>query len=254
MAVLCLQLIDIMSKYNLQHHQIIESALRNFNADFFCENNIIFGGGTRIALELDEYRESVDIDFLCPNKDSYRAVRGTVDNIGLHQLVLTEFEYIREIRADRDAVRTVIKHGAENVKLEFVSFADYDLSFDFDLSKFSVPFLDRQSCFYTKLLANSDRKFQEPYKDIFDIFDILAMYNAWGSIPIQAIEFAEEYYSCRTIIPDLIKALQDIINNEEKYFKAARSVKMKDDWANNLIKNQASKLFIEMDDILKSRT
>ncbi|WP_084309200.1 nucleotidyl transferase AbiEii/AbiGii toxin family protein [Vibrio halioticoli] len=249
MATLCLLHTD-MSKYKLQHHQIIESALNNFDADFFCTNNIIFGGGTRIALELDEYRESVDIDFLCPNKSSYRSVRGSVDNTQLNQLVNTEFEYVREIRSDRDAVRTVIKHASENIKLEFVSFADYDLSFEYDKEKFAVPFLDKQSCFYTKLLANSDRKLQEPYKDIFDI---LAMYRAWGSIPEKAIESAEEYYSKRAIIPDLIKALQDIVEHQNKYFKAAKNVKMKEDWANDLINIQAAKLLEEMKIIIASR-
>jgi len=131
MATLCLQHID-MNTYKLKYHQIIESALKNFNADFFCSNNIIFGGGTRIALELDEYRESIDIDFLCPNKTSYRSIRGTVTNTQLNDLVSQEFEYLREIRADRDAVRTVINHADQAIKLEFVSFADYDLSFEFD--------------------------------------------------------------------------------------------------------------------------
>ncbi|NOI30540.1 nucleotidyl transferase AbiEii/AbiGii toxin family protein [Vibrio coralliilyticus] len=249
MAALCQQHID-MSRYSLQHHKIIESALNNFDADFFCANNIIFGGGTRIALELDEYRESIDIDFLCPNKDSYRAVRGTVDNIQLNELVNIEFEYAREIRSDRDAVRTVIKHADTYIKLEFVSFADYDLAFDFDKDRFPVPFLDKQSCFYTKLLANSDRKLQEPYKDIFDI---LAMYAAWGKIPEQAIESAEEYYSRRAIIPDLIRALQDIVDNEDKYFRAANNVKMKANWAEDIIKVQAPKLLDEMKELFASR-
>ena len=46
-----------------QHHRLIARALENFNADYLRENRILFGGGTRIALELGEFRESVDIDF-----------------------------------------------------------------------------------------------------------------------------------------------------------------------------------------------
>ena len=82
-----------MNQYALTHHQIISSALKNFNSEFLCKNNIIFGGGTRIALEIDEYRESVDIDFLCPDMASYRAVREQVTNISLGCLVNTEFNY-----------------------------------------------------------------------------------------------------------------------------------------------------------------
>ena len=59
-----------MTRFSIQHHQVIESALNNFNADFFYENKILFGGGTRIALDLNEFRTSIDIDFLCPDKSS----------------------------------------------------------------------------------------------------------------------------------------------------------------------------------------
>ncbi|WP_322543705.1 nucleotidyl transferase AbiEii/AbiGii toxin family protein [Pantoea eucrina] len=31
---------------------------------------MFFGGGTRIALEINEYRESIDVDFLCPDRAS----------------------------------------------------------------------------------------------------------------------------------------------------------------------------------------
>ena len=106
-----------MATFQVQHHQIIESALKNFNADFLAANHILFGGGTRIALEIDEYRESVDIDFLCPTRESYRAVRQQVTNTSLGALVLNEFNYAREIRADRDAVRTWIQVQDTKIKL-----------------------------------------------------------------------------------------------------------------------------------------
>ncbi|ATZ74429.1 hypothetical protein CWC33_12295 [Idiomarina sp. X4] len=233
-----------MTKYTLEHHKLIESALTKFNADFFCEHRIIFGGGTRIALELDEYRESVDIDFLCPNKNSYRAVRQSVTNLNLNILVNQEFDYPREIRADRDAVRTVIKYKGQLIKLEFISFADYDLSFEFDEDKFPVPFLDQQSCYYTKLLANSDRKLQQPFKDIFDL---LAMYRVWGKIPNKSIDLAEGHYGAKVIIPDLLKSLHDIVEKPDKYFLAAKNVHMKDDWAKDIILGQAPKLIKELE-------
>jgi hypothetical protein len=42
-------------------------------------------------LELDEYRESVDIDFLCRDKKSFRAVREQVTNRTLGELVKEDF-------------------------------------------------------------------------------------------------------------------------------------------------------------------
>lgn len=239
-----------MSKYSIKHHQVIESALDNFNADFFCEHNIIFGGGTRIALELGEFRESVDIDFLCPNKESYRAVREQVTNINLGNLVKEEFTYLRDVRADRDAVRTVIDYQGAKIKLEFVSFDNYDLSATIDKSQFPVPFLDQTSCFYTKLLANADRKLIEPYKDIFDI---LAMFNAWGSIPEQAISLAESHYGKKVIIPDVITSLKDMINKPDNYLRAANHVIMKTDVINNIVHELPPKLLQELEQLLRDR-
>jgi nucleotidyltransferase AbiEii toxin of type IV toxin-antitoxin system len=221
-----------MSKYSIKHHQIIGSALSNFNADFFCEHNIVFGGGTRIALELGEFRESVDIDFLCPDKKSYRVVREQVTNISLGHLVKEEFKYLRDIRADRDAVRTVIAYQGINIKVEFISCDNYDLSAKIDTTLFPVPFLDHASCFYTKLLANADRKLIEPFKDIFDI---LAMFDAWGPIPELAIILAESHYGKKVIIPDLIKSLNHMIAKPDNYTRSAAVLKMRSDSIDNIV-------------------
>jgi len=226
-------------EYDIAHHRIIGSALKQFNADFFCANDIVFGGGTRIALEIDEFRESVDIDFLCPTQASYRAVRQQVTNVSLGQLVKSDFEYPREIRADRDAVRTLIVHEGCTIKLEFVNFKQCDIRWDGAPDVFPVPCLDHTSCFATKLMANADRWGNPPYKDIFDI---LAMYRQWGDIPAEAIAAAEAEYGERVILPALKSALQDVLANPEKYQEAAANVLMKPDWADDLIKVRAEQL------------
>jgi hypothetical protein len=114
---------------------------------------------------------------------SYKAARSQITNVTLGKLVTKDFTSVREIRADRYAVRTIIEHKATAIKLEFVSFDNYNLNWLSDNSLFPVPFLDRTSCYYTKLLANSDRWNDYPYKDIFDL---LAMRGEWGVIPDNA--------------------------------------------------------------------
>ncbi|QOR39022.1 nucleotidyl transferase AbiEii/AbiGii toxin family protein [Billgrantia diversa] len=54
--------------YRRAHHRAIDQLLTHFDADFLSANNILFGGGTRIALELHEFRESVDIDLFWPTE------------------------------------------------------------------------------------------------------------------------------------------------------------------------------------------
>lgn len=202
-----------MSSYLRDHHQLIRTALKNFNEDFFRENRIFFGGGTRIALELDEYRESIDIDFLCPDKQSYRAVRNEVTEYSLGNIVKKDFSYPREIRADRDAVRCFIEIDGTRIKLEFVSFADYQLTADPN-APFPVPALSKPSCYLTKLLANADRYADSPYKDIFDI---LAMFLSWGEIPKDAWEKADAHYGKSVVINGLIKSCRQIEENKLKY-------------------------------------
>jgi hypothetical protein len=228
--------------YRLDRHRIISSALKNFNSEFLSENDIIFGGGTRIALEINEYRESVDIDFLCPNKNSYRSIREQVSNKSLGSLVKKDFEYIREIRPDKYGVRTVIKHENLKIKLEFISFDDYKLTWLSDKSVFPVPYLDYISCYYTKLLANSDRKLEFPYKDIFDL---LAMRKEWGVIPKDAINLASDHYSKRVVIKSLIKALEHIQFRTEDYLICANGLNIDQGYASILINTYVPILLAE---------
>lgn len=100
-----------MTEFRRFHHQLIQQALEQFSVPFLARNRVLFGGGTRISMELDEFRESIDIDLLCPDKSSYRAVRKAVPNRHLGALVDREFEYIRQIRFYRYGVRTFIRCG-----------------------------------------------------------------------------------------------------------------------------------------------
>jgi hypothetical protein len=47
------------------HHQRIATLLQAFDADLLLQANCYFAGGTAIVLSLGEYRESLDVDFLC---------------------------------------------------------------------------------------------------------------------------------------------------------------------------------------------
>lgn len=206
-----------MQNYSKPHHQLIRTALENFNHDFLKKHRIIFGGGTRIALELEEYRESIDIDFLCPDKQSFRAVRLEVTEHSLGNLVKQDFSYPRDIRADRDSVRCFIEINNTKIKLEFVSFADYEFTIDPN-APFPVPALSQSSCYLTKILANADRYGDSPYKDIFDI---LAMFSTWGEIPEDVWDKADKHYGKSLILNNLKKSCDQISQNKSKYMQIA---------------------------------
>lgn len=242
-----------MKEFNKSHHKLIRRALEYFDSDFLKKNSIIFGGGTRIALELDEYRESIDIDFLCPNNDSFRAVRSTITDNSLGQLVKKEFTYPRGIRADRDGVRCgiLLNDSEKIIKLEFVSFANYDLTTDTS-NFFSIPALSQTSCYTTKLLANADRYNDKPYKDFFDI---LAMFNAWGSIPPEAWIAAEAQYGKNPILNGLIKSCEKIKNNSNEYLDIAiNELDITESFAKKLINTTYPKFSEYLENLLHHNT
>ncbi len=68
-----------------QHRKVIAllSALDN---QTLSRCKFLFGGGTRIVLELDEYRESHDVDFLCSDPEGYSELRFAVSKGGYPSL------------------------------------------------------------------------------------------------------------------------------------------------------------------------
>lgn len=94
------------------HHQRILRLLEVFNCAILGETGCWFAGGTAGVLMLDEYRESVNVDFLCASTDGYRRLRELVTEQGLGELLTGPVRYARRdmpVRADRYGIRTFIE-------------------------------------------------------------------------------------------------------------------------------------------------
>lgn len=52
-------------------HWLIAEALAAMNAPLLVRTRCYFGGGTAIVLQNDEYRLSLDVGFLCADRDGY---------------------------------------------------------------------------------------------------------------------------------------------------------------------------------------
>lgn len=156
----------------------MDKVLAGLNADFLGRAKCFFGGGTRIVLELNEYRESADIDFLCSDRAGYRELRSTISHDSLGALVCAPFELVREVRADQYGVRTVVQIDHEPIKFEIVNEARIDLA-GASVDGLHVPCLDRTCCFAEKVLANDDRWLDESVASR-DVIDIAYMIEAWG--------------------------------------------------------------------------
>jgi Nucleotidyl transferase AbiEii toxin, Type IV TA system len=185
-------------------HQLVSCVLSALSPDFLRDNRCYFGGGTRIVMELNEYRESLDIDLLCADLVGYRNIRSQISGHSLGSILTTPLSLAREIRADRYGLRTFFDIEGEKVKFEIVFEGRITLT-DQDLPELPIPCLDQMSCFAEKLLANADRWADRSVLSR-DIIDIAFMASHWGNIPAKALAIAENAYGA-CIIKNLKNAV-----------------------------------------------
>jgi hypothetical protein len=173
-----------MSKPVRPRHQIVLRVLDALDAEFLERAQCYFGGGTRIVLALDEYRESADIDFLCATREGYRALRATVTDRSLGGISSAKLKLGREVIADRYGIRTVLEIGGEKLKFEIILEGRIGLTGG-AASGLPVPALDETSCCAEKFLANADRWSDESALGR-DVIDLAYMAAGWGREPLRA--------------------------------------------------------------------
>lgn len=91
--------------YKREHHKQVATVLESLNSAFLSTCKCFFAGGTAIALILDEYRESVDVDFLCSSSQGYRELRSLVKEGGLEALFDKPISVLRAARVDMYGIR-----------------------------------------------------------------------------------------------------------------------------------------------------
>lgn len=174
------------------HRQVVEM-LSRLDRAFLAEAQCYFGGGTRIVLELGEYRESKGIDFLCSSRDGCRRLRETVSERSLGALVATELALAREVRADQYGIRTFLEDGPIRIKFEIIHEARIDLDRE-DIAGLPVAGLTRRHCFAEKFLANADRGLDASTLSR-DIVDLAFMIEGWSKADADAgLAIAKEAY------------------------------------------------------------
>lgn len=198
-----------------EHHQRIVRVLKAMNRDLLQDTQCLFGGGTAIALQIDEFRLSTDIDFICSSHEGYRKLRslvGQFSTTGLAPLFDRPIRQLREVRADRYGIRSVLDIDGVPIKFEIVREDRIALDASTDLLN-GVPTISRSDAYAEKLLANSDRWAD---KSVFsrDILDLAVMIGTWGDIPSDAHMKALSAYGT-TISRDLVSAANLLLHNDE---------------------------------------
>ena len=158
-------------------HRLVWRVLESLNGDLLARARCWFGGGTRVAMELGEFRESVDVDFLCEDREGYRILRNTVTQNSLGDLVSRPIELMRDVRADMYGIRTFLRVDGQPVKFEVIFEGRIPLTGE-TRSPFPVEVLARPSCFAEKLLANADRG-RDASANARDLIDLAFMAAHW---------------------------------------------------------------------------
>lgn len=166
-----------MREFRREGHERVMKILLALDADFLATNKCYFGGGTRVVLELDEYRESMDMDFVCADMQGYRALRSTISDKSLGAIMARDLPLRRDVRADMYGIRTFIEVDDTPIKFEIISEGRIDLSGEF-IKRLPVAVLDRPSCVAEKLLANTDRG-RDKSTNARDVIDLAYMAASW---------------------------------------------------------------------------
>ena len=176
------------------HHRAVLRALEALDSDLLLGAECWFGGGTAIVLELDEYRESRDIDFLCASTEGWRRIREAVWARGLDGLLKpgAALPALRDLRSDQYGVRTILDVEGAAIRFEIVREARIALSGAFD-PRYGVPLLSREDMYAEKLLANADRGADRATLSR-DAIDLSMMIARWGPIPEAALAKARAAY------------------------------------------------------------
>lgn len=173
------------------HHQRIAKILLAFNRDLLQQADCHFGGGTAIVLALNEYRESVDIDFLCASPEGYRFLRNTVST-DLGPLLTQPIQHLREVRTDQNKIYTFMEMDGQPIKIEIVREARVSICSEIDPA-LNLSVLTRADLYAQKLLANADRGLDTSVMSR-DIIDMAMMIKGWGPIPTEAWDKAYAAY------------------------------------------------------------
>lgn len=209
--------------FKRSHHQRILGLLEAFNSDLLVDLECHFGGGTAIVLELGEYRESLDIDFICSSKDGFRALRNIVTSKDLGSILKREIPHLREVRSERDKISTFLGSADATVKVEFILEANIEISGSFN-KNIGLSVLCREDMYATKLLANTDRGLDKSTYSR-DIVDLAMMVRGWGPITHGVWQKAQRAYG-DVVLKNFEKSVERI---QDKSYLAACLEKMKMD-------------------------
>jgi predicted nucleotidyltransferase len=199
----------------------VAEVLSMLDAPLLAEHNCWFGGGTAIVLANGEFRESVDIDFLVSDQQSYRELRKIVRDQGLDALVTRAVDLGRTPAVDGYGIRTSMIVAGVAIKFEIIHEGRIDLDTPSPNDEIcGVRILTRTDQVATKLLANDDR-WADTSTFSRDLIDLAMMKPDTAALKAGARKAVDAYG--RTVgesLNDAVAYLQDRPHRLDDYLRA----------------------------------
>jgi len=180
-------------KFRREAHRIVGRALEALDGEFLEGAECYFGGGTYQSLIMGEYRVSRDIDFLCSSRAGFRVLRETITDRSLGAILRDPLPLAREVRADRDGIRTFFDVADARVKFEILFESRVDVAGAIH-DRLAIPVLAPEYCVAEKLLANADRGLDDSTlsRDLIDL--AFAAVHFGKPVLAAGFELAEQAY------------------------------------------------------------
>jgi hypothetical protein len=186
--------------FRREPHRGILALLAAFDAGLLARCRFVFGGGTRIVLQLDEYRQAGNVTFLCSDAEGYAELRFRAASRGYDALFRGEaraaLHLPQEPRIDQYGIHFPVAAAdgdAGVIQVELVREARIELDPGVRPEWSPVECLSLADCFAEKLLANSDR-WARPEALSRDLIDLSALRQRTGPIPDDAWQKVEQAY------------------------------------------------------------
>ena len=207
------------------HHQRIEQALEGLDSSLLLKHRCLFGGATAIALTHGEYRESLDIDFLCSSVDGYREIRSLVNAAGFGSLTTGAIAVLREPRIDQYGIRCVLQVAVAPIKFEIIFEGRVQLADPLPEDKIcGVWALAKQDKVATKLMANSDR-WADASVMSRDLIDLAMLADAAGTLDALGVAKALHAYG-PSVLEDLKKARAQLLDRKGRLRECMKNLGM----------------------------
>jgi hypothetical protein len=210
--------------FEREHHRRIAALLESMDPALLLQHRCLFGGGTAISLSRGEYRESVDIDFICSSVEGYRGLRERVDVRSLDWLFRDPVTQHREPRIDQYGIRFAAGIDAVPVKVEITFEGRIDLDDPLPEDRIGgIWTMGRDDLTATKLMANADR-YADDAMSSRDLID-LAMLSDDGKLAPAGVAKARRAYG-RSIDDALVRAKALLLEREGRLALCMKRMRM----------------------------